>query len=106
VPKIQTIRIIDLARAIGRASSSASASGGKDPRIMCPSDDSHLTVEFPDHFVITPSIQFHARTADYTKNMVGEVGAAVKQGFEYNSGSNPHFLKPTEILEFNAMAEQ
>lgn len=109
VPKIPSIRIVDLARAIGpglKLKSVGIRPGEKIHEIMCPSDDSHLTVEFPDHFVITPSIQFHARTADYTKNMVGEVGAAVKQGFEYNSGSNPHFLKPKEILEFNAMAEQ
>lgn len=109
VPKIPSIRIVDLARAIGpglKLKSVGIRPGEKIHEIMCPSDDSHLTVEFSDHFVITPSIQFHARIADYTKNMVGEVGAAVKQGFEYNSGSNPHFLKPTEILEFNAMAEQ
>ena len=109
VPKIPSIRIVDLARAIGpglKLKQVGIRPGEKIHEIMCPADDSHLTVEFPDHFVISPSIQFHAMTADYTRNMTGERGAAVKQGFEYNSGSNPHFLTPKEILEFNAMAEQ
>ena len=31
--------------------------GEKIHEIMCPADDSHLTLEFKDHFVIQPTIQ-------------------------------------------------
>ncbi len=109
VPKIPSIRIVDLARALGpglQLKFVGIRPGEKIHEIMCPSDDSHLTVEFSDHFVITPSIRFHGENADYTRNMMGEAGSAVKEGFEYNSGSNSHFLNSKEILEFNAMAEQ
>jgi UDP-N-acetylglucosamine 4,6-dehydratase len=63
---------------------------------MCPEDDSHLTLEFPDHFVICPTIQF-VRPKDFTRNVLGEIGTPVPEGFEYNSGSNAHFLSPSEL---------
>ena len=40
---------------------------------MCPSDDPHLTLEFDDHFVITPSIEFE-NLKIITKNAIGEEG--------------------------------
>ena len=57
--------------------------------------------KFEDHYVITPSINFSNADIDRTSNNVGEKGHFVKQGFEYNSGSNPHFLNTKEILEYN-----
>ena len=68
---------------------------------MCPTDDSHLTVEFKDHYVITPSITFFSRKNDFNSNSLGEIGKAVEQGVEYSSGSNPHFLSIDEIEEYN-----
>jgi UDP-N-acetylglucosamine 4,6-dehydratase len=75
--------------------------GEKLHEIMCPADDSHLTVEFDDHFVITPSIVFFSRENDFTSNSLGEVGKIVKQGTEYNSGTNSHFLTVEEIIDYN-----
>lgn len=69
---------------------------------MCPGDDSHHTIEFEDHFVITPSIKFFNRENDYTSNLLGEKGRLVEQGFEYHSGNNPHFLTVDEILAMDA----
>jgi len=71
---------------------------------MCPADDSHLTLEFDDHYVLRPTIKFHHSDVDYTANAAGENATAVPLGFEYNSGSNPHFLTPDEIRKFNAKA--
>jgi UDP-N-acetylglucosamine 4,6-dehydratase len=71
---------------------------------MCPADDSHLTLEFADHYVIGPSIRFHHRDTDFSVNALGESGALVTQGFEYNSGNNPHFLSIEEIGAFNRIA--
>ena len=78
--------------------------GEKLHEIMCPADDSHLTLEFSDHYVLRPTIKFHHSDIDYTLNALGETGTSVAQGFEYNSGNNPHFLTPQEIRDFNAKA--
>nr|MCH9742382.1 UDP-N-acetylglucosamine 4,6-dehydratase (inverting) [Pseudomonadota bacterium] len=72
--------------------------------IMCPADDSHLTVEYHDHYVLQPTIKFHGADRNYLHNALGETGVPVTQGFEYHSGTNPHFLTPEEIREFNAQA--
>ena len=40
--------------------------GEKLHEIMCPADDSHLTLEFADHYVICPSINFLDRGHDYS----------------------------------------
>ena len=71
---------------------------------MCPIDDSHLTLEFHDHFVIRPTITFTDRNNSYTTNKLNEESTPVKEGFEYNSGSNEKFLKVPEILDFNNRA--
>ena len=77
--------------------------GEKLHEVMCPADDSHLTLEFPDHFVITPSIQF-TQKVDPTVNRLGERGQAVEQGFEYHSGRNDRFLNVEEIASLNQLA--
>ena len=104
VPKIPSVHIVDLAKAMGPSLAVkiiGIRSGEKLHEIMCPADDSHLTVEFDDHFVITPSIVFFSRENDFTSNSLGEVGKIVKQGTEYNSGTNSHFLTVEEIIDYN-----
>lgn len=101
IPKIPSSRIVDLARAIAPQTELKMVGirpGEKLHEIMCPADDSHLTIEFDDHYVIQPSIHFMT-PIDYTQNPMGEVGRPVAQGFEYNSGTNPHFLTIDEIRE-------
>ncbi|ABO23187.1 UDP-N-acetylglucosamine 4,6-dehydratase (inverting) [Shewanella loihica] len=100
VPKIPSVRITDLAQAYGPGLSHDIVGirpGEKMHEIMCPADDSHHTIEFDDHFVITPSISFFGREHDYSLNQLGEKGSLVEQGFEYHSGNNPHFLTVDEI---------
>ncbi len=107
VPKIPSIRIVDLARAMAPDIPTRLVGirpGEKLHEIMCPSDDSHLTLEFADHYVLRPTIKFHHSEIDYTSNALGETGRPVPAGFEYNSGSNPHFLGVAEIAEFNRKA--
>jgi UDP-N-acetylglucosamine 4,6-dehydratase len=74
--------------------------GEKLHEIMCPADDSHLTLEFDDHFVIQPTIQF-TDMSDFTENRLGEKGVPVEQGFEYNSGNNTEWLSHEELLEMS-----
>lgn len=107
VPKIPSVRIPDLAEAIAPGMPQKVIGirpGEKLHEIMCPADDSHLTVEFDDHYVIAPTIRFHHVDYDYSKNLLGEQGKPVEQGYEYHSGNNPHFLDVEEIREFNVQA--
>jgi UDP-N-acetylglucosamine 4,6-dehydratase/5-epimerase len=107
VPKIPTIRILDLAEAMApgkRRRVVGIRPGEKLHEIMCPSDDSHLTLEFDDHYVLRPTIKFHHAELDYTTNALGERGRAVTMGFEYSSGTNPQVLGVQAIRDFNASA--
>lgn len=107
VPKIPSVRITDLAEAMAPGMPTnviGIRPGEKLHETMCPADDSHLTVEFSDHFVIRPTIKFYRGDVDYLTNNIEERGVAVEQGFEYSSGSNPHFLNVEEIKAYNARA--
>jgi UDP-N-acetylglucosamine 4,6-dehydratase len=110
VPKIPSIRIPDLAKSMAPGMATKIIGirpGEKLHEIMCPADDSHLTLEFHDHYVIRPSIRFyHESQFDYTTNGIEEKGAPVTQGFEYNSGTNDHFLSVEELSSFNNQAMQ
>lgn len=106
VPKIPSIRIVDLAKAMAPSIPQKIIGirpGEKLHETMCPADDSHLTLEFPDHYVIRPSIQF-SHTVDFCINKLGEQGHPVQENFEYSSGKNPHFLTIDEIKEVNHIA--
>jgi UDP-N-acetylglucosamine 4,6-dehydratase len=107
VPKIPSVRITDLATATAPDLEQhiiGIRPGEKLHEIMCPADDSHLTVEFDDHFVLCPSIRFFNQDQDYETNQLDERGKSVERGFEYNSGTNTHFLEVGEILAFNERA--
>jgi UDP-N-acetylglucosamine 4,6-dehydratase len=99
VPKIPSARITDLAEAIAPGLPLRTIGirpGEKLHEIMCPRDDSHLTLEFPDHFVIQPTISFTSHP-DFACNALGQVGAPVPDSFEYNSGNNSVFLDIAEL---------
>ncbi len=107
VPKIPSIRLPDLAKAMAPDLPThviGIRPGEKLHEIMCPSDDSHLTYEFADHFVITPTIIYDGKGKPSITNALGETGLRVPDGFEYNSGSNTHFLSVDEIAGLNLVA--
>ena len=104
VPKIPSIRITDLAKAMAPDMPTRNVGirpGEKLHEVMCPRDDSHLTLEFKDHFVIRPTINFNNIEYKYDHNGLDEKGIPVEQGFDYESGKNPHYLSIEEIREFN-----
>lgn len=106
VPRIPSVNVSDLAQAMAPTLPHRIIGirpGEKLHEIMCPIDDSHLTIEFANHFVIKPTIQFSGRV-DFSTNKLGEEGRPVEQGFEYNSGKNPHFLSIKDIIAFNQLA--
>ncbi len=101
IPKIPSMYITELAKAMAPNLSHKIIGirpGEKLHEIMCPADDSHLTLEFNDHFVIKPTIQF-TNMSDFSVNRLGEKGVPVEQGFEYNSGNNTEWLTHEELLE-------
>ncbi len=105
VPKLPSIRITDLAEAMapGKVYNVVGIRPGeKLHEIMCPSDDSRLTIEFPDHYVIRPTIKFVVQV-DYETNALKEKGKPVEEGFEYSSGTNHDFLSPSQILKMNEL---
>lgn len=103
IPKIPSMRIMDLVQAIApeiKTEIIGIRPGEKLHEIMCPLDSYYLTLEFKDHYVIKPTINF-TQVIDYTKNAIGELGKPVVENFEYNSGTNPHFLTVEELREMN-----
>lgn len=109
VPKIPSVQITDLATAMApelKQTIIGIRPGEKLHEVMCPADDSHLTVEFADHFVIRPTITFVGRNNKFSPNALGEEGVPVRQGFEYNSGANPDFLDIEDIRTLNQLANQ
>lgn len=108
VPKIPSVRIMDLAKAYAPGipvEIIGIRPGEKLHEIMCPADDAHLTIEFSDHYVIRPTIKFFHAEIDYLTNALQESGKVVEQDYSYHSGNNPHFLTVEEIREFDKMAE-
>lgn len=101
VPKIPSMKIVDLAKALApdlEHEIIGIRPGEKMHEVMCPKDDSHLTLEFRDHYVIQPTIQF-AHTVDFSVNALNEKAKPVTQGFEYNSGNNDWWLNAKEFLK-------
>jgi UDP-N-acetylglucosamine 4,6-dehydratase len=104
VPKIPSVRIVDLAKAMSSdipIKIIGIRPGEKLHEVMCPADDSHLTIEFDDYYVIQPSIIFFSRENDFISNSLGEIGKAVNQSVEYNSKTNMHYLNIDEIKDYN-----
>lgn len=98
VPKIPSIKITDLAKAIAPNSKQKIIGirpGEKLHEVMCPKDESHLVREFKKYYVIFPTIQFI--NSNHVKNNLIVKGKKVTKNFEYNSLNNKHFLTIKEI---------
>jgi UDP-N-acetylglucosamine 4,6-dehydratase len=108
VPKIPSLRVVDLARVMAPDLPQKIVGirpGEKLHEVMCPADDSHQTLEFPDHYVIKPTTTF-SQEADYAKNLLGERGKPVEDGFEYNSESNTEWLEGEALLKMIQVSEK
>lgn len=104
IPKIPSIRILDLVEAMSGHREHELVGirpGEKLHEIMVPEEMAHHSLEFDDHFVITPAIKFFDKTIDYSKNKLDEVGKNVGEKFEYHSGTNHHFLSVEELKELD-----
>ena len=109
VPKIPSVKMTDLAQAIKPGVGVHEIGirpGEKLHAKMCPRDDSYRTVEFDDHYVIAPSINFYDGSINFERNNLGEKGKPVDQGFSYDSGTNDWFLSIEETQELLIEAEE
>ena len=100
IPKIPSMKMTDLAKAIAphlEQEVIGIRPGEKLHEVMCPVDDSHITIEFDDHYVIKPSITFSS-PINYMQNKIGEVAKNVPTGFEYNSKDNDLWLSHEDLL--------
>jgi UDP-N-acetylglucosamine 4,6-dehydratase len=101
VPRIPSSRIVDLARSFGdqvRIKLIGIRPGEKVHEVMCPRDSALLTLAFPDHYVIKPSIVMF-EPVNYAHNALGECGVPTDENFEYSSETNPDFLTTGEMRE-------
>jgi UDP-N-acetylglucosamine 4,6-dehydratase len=96
VPKLPSMRVTDLARAIApdcRLEIVGIRPGEKLHEVMVPEDDARSTLEYGDHFRILPS--FHDWDSDdYYRSNGGEWCA---DGFSYSSDVNDHWLATHEL---------
>ncbi|RJP85532.1 MAG: UDP-N-acetylglucosamine 4,6-dehydratase (inverting) [Desulfobacteraceae bacterium] len=97
VPKIPSMNIMDLAKAIApecRTEIVGIRPGEKLHEIMIPMDEARNAVEFDDYYVIKPQFNFFQRRF----NCADKAGP-LADGFEYHSGTNPWRLTTEELLK-------
>lgn len=105
IPKIPSIRVVGLAKAMAPNLSLKYIGirpGEKLHEMLCSRNDAHLTLEFFDHFMIKPTIKFNHIDINYQKNALNEEGITVDSQFEYCSDTNHFFLTVDEIRQLIA----
>ena len=94
VPKIPSMNIVDLARAIApecRLDIVGVRPGEKLHETMVPEDDARNTVEYDDYFVIRP------QPANGNGRPNGNGGKRCPEGFRYSSDNNSRWLSVEEL---------
>lgn len=101
IPKIPSINIVDLAKAVSEKMPikiTGIREGEKIHESLLTSDMSQCIIEFKKYFIVTPSIKFFSiGKKGYFKNKEGEKGKKVKSNFDYRSDNNKKFLNISEI---------
>lgn len=90
VPKIPSMKILDLAEAIAPDMKTIEVGirpGEKLHESMITSEDSRHTIDIGEYYVIKPEVCRYK----------GEPGKPVPEGFEYNSGTNSQWLSVDEL---------
>jgi len=104
VPKIPSIKITDLAKAMApdlHQKTIGIRPGEKIHELLTSKDESRNVIKFKNHYVITPNIEFKFNKTKYLQNKDGEKGKFVQNDFEYSSGTNENFLNVKEIKDLN-----
>jgi UDP-N-acetylglucosamine 4,6-dehydratase len=96
VPKIPSMKIMDLAKAICptcQIEAIGIRAGEKLHEVMITRDDARRTLDMETFYIIQPDFMFWRRRC----NWVGSKPVPID--FEYNSGTNPKFLSLDEMRE-------
>ena len=104
VPKIPSVKIVDLAKAMApnlKTKIVGIRPGEKIHELMCPNEYHHLTIEFKKYFKIIPSPDNLYLKKNFLKDNLGEKGKKVSSDFEYSSGLNDNFLSINQINKIN-----
>jgi UDP-N-acetylglucosamine 4,6-dehydratase len=99
VPKIPSYRIVDVAAAIAPDATLEIVGirpGEKLHEEMITVDDSPMTIEFGDYYVISPSFQ-QWEPEEFRLTSHADPGERCESGFSYNSGTNTRFLSVDEL---------
>ena len=97
ISKIPSFRIIDLAKAMnpdGDVEEIGIREGEKLDEIMITKDDSRMTYEYDEHYIIYPHFDWWNSQQYMTPG-----GKLVEEGFEYDSGKNTEWLSINELQE-------
>lgn len=97
ISKIPSFHIGDLAKAMlpgCQIDEFGIREGEKLHEVMVTRDDSFMTYEYQEHYIIYP----HFEWWDFEKNFLPG-GRKVAEGFEYNSGNNTEWLDETQLRE-------
>lgn len=89
ISKIPSFYITDLAKAMlpdVKIKEIGIREGEKLHEVMVTKDDSRLTYEFDEHYIIYPNFEW------MNESMLAKNGVPVAEGFEYNSGTNKEWM--------------
>jgi len=95
VPKLPSMRILDLAKAIDPNKDIEIVGirpGEKLHEVLISDSESRTALEYADHYVIQPI--FH-----WWKNGNGDNGKQVEDGFRYSSDQNSQWLNQNQLKE-------
>jgi len=96
VPKIPSMKIVDLAKAIGpncKIEEIGIRPGEKIHEVLISASDAPNTIEFEDYFIVKPQFKWWSTDDSYLKD-----GKPVDNDFVYSSDVNDSWLKKDDIL--------
>ncbi|MGB9498858.1 MAG: UDP-N-acetylglucosamine 4,6-dehydratase (inverting) [Dissulfuribacterales bacterium] len=96
VPKIPSMKVTDIARAICpdcKTEIVGIRPGEKLHEVMIPVDDARQAVEFDDYYILKPQFRYFGRCFN------GNEGSPLPDGFEYSSGANDKWLSVEELRD-------
>ena len=104
VPKIPSMRIVDLARAIApdcRTETVGIRPGEKLHETMISEDDARLTLEYAEYYVILPDPQ----CMGFSRRADPEEGQPCPDGFRYSSDTNTQWLTAEQLRRMIGLPE-
>lgn len=95
ISKIPSFKIVDLAKALNKECEVKEVGireGEKLHEVMITKDDCRLTYEYDQHYIIYPQFDWWDKDYHFLNG-----GKPIKDGFEYNSGTNELFMNTEDL---------